>query len=758
MSDIVEVLIPPLAQPFTYELSAELQGRNLVGFHANVPFGKRSALGYIIKQCPRSEGSIPDGVTIKQLLKLDGSYRHFDPQQLNFFEWVADYYGDTISRVLEVAIPPAVPQKFERFLSLVTPAPTPSRPPGKLQSRILDLLKEHKEALPYPLVLRTLRGAATAVKQLAAAGLLHIESREFLDSHASPLAAAAWAKTEVSLNPSQIEALRQTNEALERSQFTPFLLHGVTGSGKTEVYIEAVQNALRQQKGALIIVPEIALTPQLIDRFRARLGSQIAVLHSGLHKRVRWDSWRALLEGRNCVAIGARSAIFAPVPRLGLIIVDEEHDGSYKQSEGLRYHARDLALVRGRMESCPVILGSATPSLESYYNAMRKKYTYLRLPSSHSTAAPSQLEIVDLNLIKPWEMKAKNLSPRLYEALATTVARGEQAFILYNRRGFATYLQCDRCEEVLKCPNCSVTLTYHQDNNALLCHYCSYSLIPPHFCSHCETGADRAPDSTKRTGAKAKDEAQGIYVQRGAGTERIFDEIKNLFPETPIDRLDRDTALDTESYRRILDRVRSGETKILIGTQMIAKGHDLPGVTLVGIADCDVGLHLPDFRASERIFQLLTQAAGRAGRADKPGTVILQTRVPLHPSLLKTVEKDYEGFARQELRSRKGLLYPPYARMLRVIVSSPERTYPERILASFKEHAMHATTTQKLSVSALGPAPAQLERLKAQWRWHLLFKSPSVSALHKILATLAALKIHTGKVRITFDLDPQEML
>ncbi len=754
MTTHVRVLVPPLAQYFTYELPEALSQVE-VGFRVLVPFGKRKAYGYVIGKDNASHAS-PE-YTVKQVAGVDGNYPHFNPSQTEFFKWVAEYYGDTLSRVLEVAVPPSVPQKFERAI-IRTKLSAEGKNLGTLQRGILETLENGKGLVAYSDILRKYRGAGAALKKLTAYGLIEVTSDEILNTHIVK-EIALWAKSAVALNENQARACELILSAAQEDRFEPFLLHGVTGSGKTEVYIEVAKQCRAHNKGALIIVPEIALTPQLIDRFRARLGENIAILHSALHKRARWDSWRALVEGRCTIAIGARSGIFAPIPNLGVIFVDEEHDSSYKQSEGLRYHARDLALVRGSQEKCPVVLGSATPSLETYYNAMRSKYTFLRLPASHSTAAASSIEIVDLNQIKPWEMRTRNISPQLFEALSSTIARDEQTFILYNRRGFASYLQCDRCEHVLECPNCSVTLTLHQNSNSLLCHYCNFQIFPPKYCPKCEGGAP----ASEAAGARAKkkkgsDDPKGEFVQRGAGTERIFEELKELFPNVGIDRLDRDTALNTELYKKILDKVRSGETKILVGTQMIAKGHDLPGVTLVGIADCDVGLHMPDFRASERIFNLLTQAAGRAGRGDKAGRVILQTRVPEHPSLTLTVTKDYEAFARGELRSRKTLGYPPYSKILRVVVSSPMQSYPQEILLSFREHAEALLRKEPMELSILGPSPTPLERLKGEWRWHLLFKSPTIKPVHRVLTLLQGLKIKTGKVKIIFDLDPQEMM
>lgn len=746
MTYSVRVIVPPLERAFTYEVPAPMREHVGFGYRVIVPFGRRETTGFVISEV--TEEQEPEPRELKKIQDVVGSHPHFSAEQIEFLTWVGDYYGESLSSVLEVAIPPHVPQKFERLVAVNAGGARESL--GSLQRSIIAALEESSQPLPWSLIVRRFKGAAAALKKLEERELIVVTEREIIDQHRGTAHAPSWAKSEVALNDAQQRAVEVISESGKKGEFSPFLLHGVTGSGKTEVYIEVIQELLAQGRGALIIVPEIALTPQLIDRFQARLGDQVAVLHSALQKRVRWDSWRSLMEGRQKVAIGARSAIFAPVKQLGVIVVDEEHDTSYKQSEGLRYNARDLAVVRAKFERCPVVLGSATPSLESYFHAGKKRYRYIRLSERHSSAPPSLIEVVDLSKVKPWEMRSRMIAPALFDAIAETLNRQEQVFILYNRRGFASFLQCGHCETVLECPRCSVSLTYHQRLNALLCHYCNYSLIPPTVCASC--GKNTPPDGVE------PGSAHGPMVHRGAGTERIYEELRELFPATRMDRLDRDAVADIEEYKKILDRIRSGKTEVLVGTQMIAKGHDLPGVTLVGIVDCDVGLHMPDFRASERIFQLLTQAAGRAGRGEKAGRVILQTRVPLHLSIRTTVEKSYESFAKQELAARKDLFYPPFARILRVVAASEERELPETVLTQYRDHLVRFVETQKLGISVLGPSPAPLERLKTLWRWHLILKSASPADLTRALSALRAMKLRTGKVKVLFDLDPQEMM
>lgn len=741
MDQFINVVIPPLARSFTYRVPAEHTGTIQVGSRVEVPFGRRRVGGYVV--ATGKDVATPDpAITLKDIFTDELAEPCFRPAQLDFFHWVADYYGDSLANVIDVAVPPIAVRRYQRTVKLK--ASPLEEPKGKVQRAVLRAIADAGGSIDYAHLIKIHRGAGTAVRTLVESGFVNLLETEVFAPDLAHHSAPDWAKTAVELSTHQAIAVTKIKAAVDSGERRPLLLHGVTGSGKTEVYIEAIRHTIATGRGALVIVPEIALTPQLIDRFRARLGDAIAVLHSGLHRRTRWESWRAVLEDRCRVAIGARSAIFAPIERPGLIIVDEEHDASYKQSDGLRYNGRDLAIVLAHRHGCPVVLGSATPSLESLHHARSKRYDYISLPARHSVAAPLAFDIVDLNRLKPWEMAAPNVSPRLRDALAGALERGEQSFVLYNRRGFASYLQCDACETVVECPNCSVTFTYHQRSNELLCHYCGLSLVPSEFCPACPP----------QPGAKPP----GKLVQRGAGTEKIFDELRDLFPHASIDRLDRDAAHDHETYKSILARVRSGETAILVGTQMIAKGHDLPNVTVVGVADCDVGLHMPDFRAGERVFQLLTQAAGRAGRGDKPGTVILQTRVPRHPSLVRTLADDYLGFAASELQVRQELGYPPFARLLRIVASSQDSAEAQQRLLTLRSLARAYIARLKLTVTVLGPSPAPLERLKTLWRWHMILKAPQPLELVKLMHHLRAAPHQSRKLKVNFDIDPQEML
>ncbi|RIL12180.1 MAG: primosomal protein N' [Proteobacteria bacterium] len=744
MAQVVNVVIPPLERPYSYLVPPEINHEISVGQRVKVSLGSRIAYGFIVERIEQSDSSR----ALKPLQPWPASRLSFHPEQLALFRWVAGYYCEALSAVIDVAVPPQPPPKFQKFVSANIMS---ERPKGRAAQKIYDFISSRGDPVSIQQVEIFHRGSSNIINKLCAKGYLNTNQVEILDSHISKEDSPLWAKEQVSLSSDQERALAKVEKSIAERRFETFLLHGVTGSGKTEVYIEAARYAISRGLGVLIIVPEIALTPQLVDRFRARIGNNIAVLHSGLDRRSRWDGWQALLSSRTTVAIGARSAVFAPINSLGVIIVDEEHDSSFKQSEGLRYNARDIALMRGKLESCPVVLGSATPSIESYSACRKKSYVYLTLPSRSGFGSRVDLELVDLNKIKPWEFPSKNISPRLHAELKQTLDRGEQAFILYNRRGFAAYLQCESCEYVVDCPNCSVTFTYHRHSNALLCHYCNLNQVPPLLCPRC---AERLSAAGK---IDPKNET-GKLALRGAGTEKVFDELKLLFPECSIDRLDRDATTTIEAYREILGRVRDKKTEILVGTQMIAKGHDLPGVTLVGIVDCDIGLHMPDFRAGERVFQLLTQAAGRAGRGTQPGKVILQTRVPEHASLIYTLTGDYRGFAERELRLRKLYDYPPHMRLLRIIVSSPEKGLPRSVLENMRQQCLNYQQHQDIKLGIFGPTPCPLHKLKTLWRWHILVKASKASEITGLVRVLQTTKIRSTKVRVAYDIDPQDMM
>jgi primosomal protein N' (replication factor Y) len=517
---------------------------------------------------------------------------------------------------------------------------------------------------------------------------------------------------------------------------TAALLQGVTGSGKTFVYLEAVRRALEMDRGAIVLVPEIALTPQTVSRFRGVFGNAVAVLHSGLSDGERADAWRLLRRGERRVAVGARSAIFAPVRNLGLVVIDEEHETSYKNGEAPRYHAREVAMVRARLEEARVVLGSATPSMES--TAMvGSRLTHLRLPLRIGDRPLPPVELVDLRhapLVReawpvPW-------SEALDAALGGALANGEQALLLLNRRGYASFLQCHACAAVAGCPNCSIALTVHRAPEGLRCHYCDHREVMPARCAEC---------------------GGTVQVGRGVGTQQLERLVAERYPSARIARMDLDTTSGKGAHQRILATVDSGEVDILLGTQMIAKGLDFPRVTLVGVVDADTALHLPDFRAAERTFQLLAQVAGRAGRGPRGGRVIVQTRSPAHHALSFAAAHDTDGFAAAELELRRSPAYPPFVSLVNFVVSSVEELGTADAAAELAAWCAALVARRDLPVSVLGPAPCPLARLKDRWRWHVMLKGPS-RAIGQVVRYAARRLPKLGPARVVIDRDPVTLL
>ncbi len=551
------------------------------------------------------------------------------------------------------------------------------------------------------------------------------------------------------LTPAQTVALEALNCAGQQKDPAPFLLHGVTGSGKTRVYVEALAAQRELGKGGIVLVPEISLTPQTVSRFRRRFGDDVAVLHSGLSDGERYDQWRALAEGRKRIAVGARSAVFAPVRDLGLIVVDEEHEGSYKQSDAPRYNARDVAVVRARMEGAICVLGSATPSLESWVNADAGKYHLLELPDRVGGSSLPPVRIVDLRAGRTRGMGGAGdrgrgesqvvLGEALLEAIDQRLTKQEQTILLLNRRGYSSFLSCPDCGDVPYCPDCAVSLTYHRGRSTLMCHHCRHVEPVPSRCSKCG-GAGLS--------------------NRGLGTEQVERVVANAFPGARIARMDVDTTSGKWAHREILGRVEKGEVDILLGTQMIAKGLDFERVTLVGVVNADVGLHLPDFRASERTFQLLSQVAGRAGRGVLGGEVILQTSMPAHYILQTAAKHDYHSFAKQELAERKTLVYPPYARLANVVFSSPDQGQAATAAESAaKWLRTHLRSDSRVPITVTGPAPSPIERLHGRWRWHLMASCGSAATLGSFLRRfLEEAPRPKGDVRTIVDRDPTAVL
>jgi primosomal protein N' (replication factor Y) len=537
------------------------------------------------------------------------------------------------------------------------------------------------------------------------------------------------------LNAFQESAFQQIEKALQKSEFKTFLLQGVTGSGKTEVYLRSIEAVLALGKNALLLVPEIALTPAVAGQFFHRFGKQVAILHSAFGDAERADQWRRIQRGQARVVVGTRSGVFAPVQNLGLVIIDEEHDGSYKQQETPRYHGRDVALVRARNANAVAILGSATPAVETRYNADQGKYEMLRLPERIAQRPMPQVEIVDMRVEFLETKRQATFSRILMNEIAQRLAAGEQTMLLLNRRGFSSFMVCRKCGERMMCENCSIVLTYHRSERRMLCHMCGFAAKVPTVCPKCSS-----------------DQIQFL----GTGSERVETELHEYLPTARLARLDRDSAGAKGAFENILSHFRAGTVDILVGTQMIAKGHDIPNVTLVGIVLADIGLSIPDFRAAERTFQLLTQAAGRAGRGDTPGRVVIQTLNPDHYAVKFAADQDYEGFYQKEIEFRKWLRYPPFAAFANVIVRA---TKQEEALRMSTELG-YLLDPQPEGVRVMGPAEAPVLKVKSEFRYQILLKAARRSVLRDILNKLRAFaeKEKWRATSLVIDVDPISLM
>jgi primosomal protein N' (replication factor Y) (superfamily II helicase) len=800
---LFQILIPPLDQPLTYEIPEELANDPLIGQRVLVPLKKKQVTGYIWDR-------FTDGESQRSIKSVS---RIFDPQPLfsesmrPFFAWMAQYYLYPLGQVIKVALPAGLSVSSNeeakitsegrralqegirgeegRLLQTLSKKSRslahfsleerklfdrlevrgwaqrstgmgrePARPkkekwvypgPDFKQDRFLEKDLSVFETLAsesgLPLKALCLRFSLSSQRMatLVRKGLLEIREEivfrdpfgEILDKDCGPFI----------LTEEQEKALQRIQEGVLGRHYQSLLLHGITGSGKTEVYLRAAAKTLEEGRQALILVPEIGLVHQMEGRFRHRFADRVALLHSGLNPGERLDQWRKIQSGLSSIVIGTRSAIFAPLNDVGLIIIDEEHDPSYKQMDSLRYNARDLALVRGRLAGATVVLGSATPSIGTLYLRRQKKIGYLRLSKRVNEGTLPEIHFIDLKKLSQ-RRKAPLLSPPLEEAIRRNLEAGKQTLLFLNRRGFDTLILCTFCGAVLKCRNCALTLTHHAKEGRLMCHTCGYHVPLPTVCPECG-----------QKGIKAL----------GMGTEKVEQELALLFPGAVVDRMDRDTVAGKKAHFEILKKVRDRETDILIGTQMITKGHDFPQVTLIGVLCADLSLNWPDFRAGERTFQLLAQVAGRAGRGSHPGQVYIQTFSPDHYIFKYVRHHDYLGFYHQEIGFRRELMYPPFSRLINVLFLGNNEESVKQAAGRISLLLREAVETQHWasSLEVLGPVPAPITRIKGRFRWQMLLKGGNSALLHKAAGIIqqADKTINRGTgVQIVLDVDPVDML
>ena len=728
-----------------YLIPDSVLDRVSVGTRVIVPLQRQRISAVVLALLHHS----PHGNRLKEILEIKGRGDPvFTPGLIELAHWVASYYVTPVSQVLRAMLPQAVRAKPESFimdshLKLAHPISADEleklRAKAPMQARILDLLEASKGEATLSQLRRDLPRASTLLGPLLKKGWI---TRSEVRVERDPFEKEEFLPTQpLQLTEEQKTCYEAVVAALDKpAEAKPMLLHGITGSGKTEVYLQAIARVLERGMTALVLVPEISLTPQTIERFKARFSERserIAVLHSHLSDGERHDEWFKIHERRADIVIGARSAIFAPLEKLGLIIVDEEHETSYKQEEAPRYHARDLAIVRGKLEKCPVLLGSATPCLESFYNCQMGKYQILRMTRRTDGKSLPLIRVIDLRLERRkggQSPDSRVLSERLRQAITDRLEKNEQTILFLNRRGYNTSLSCMACGHVCQCQDCAVPMTLHKDDDRLVCHICGARRVPPRKCPECGD--------------------PGIKFA-GYGTERVEQVMRLAFPQARIARVDTDTMQRKNQLRDTLRDFRGQKLDLLIGTQMIAKGLDFPNVTLVGVLNADLALNLPDFRAAERTFQLLTQVAGRAGRGEVKGEVFVQTFVPHSPAVQFARQCDFEGFAEQELEQRKAFHYPPYDHVVLITARSKNEAMAEFTLKNISAKLMKDLPDH----TRMGePCPSPLAKAHGQFRFQLLLRSEKIRALARRIQEVITSMSFPSEVIVTWDVDAMQLM
>jgi primosomal protein N' (replication factor Y) len=746
---LAEVALPvPLNRAFTYLVPQPFEAAVAPGARVICSFGARRLVGVVLAL---REGQPTEGV--KSIARVVDEHPAIPEDLLAFLRDLASYYFSPIGEVVRLALPPIdrATASMLRDRTLFDEArgvavrrvqwacaQSRSEPAEALRGRSSAILAHVRATGATPVVELERRwggSARQAVRRLARLGLLSLEAREAPGDPFFAEPAAREAMHEAT--PAQATAIDAIGAKVRERRATTFLLHGVTGSGKTEVYLRAIAVARDSGRGAIVLVPEIALTPQLVARFRARFGDDVAVLHSALTPRERHMMWRRLRTGEIDVAIGARSALFAPVRALGLVVVDEEHDPSFKQEEGVRYHARDMAILRAHRVGGVCLLGSATPSLESEQLARTGKATKLRLTDRARAQPMPRVELVDLRRVGPSQAGDRRISLPLHRAIERTLDAREQAILFLNRRGFAPSVRCEACGRLATCEACSVAVTFHKGDGVVRCHYCDFQAPLATRCSLCGSAS---------------------LALEGLGTERLEETLTSAFPGARVARLDRDVA-SGKAAAGILAKMRNGEVDVLVGTQMVAKGHDLPNVTLVGVINADAALSIPDYRASERAFQLLVQVAGRAGRGERSGQVVVQTWDPEHPAIALAARHDVDTFVERELADRRELGYPPTTRAALLRVDSTDEADARAACSRLAQVARSSDDARAGRVLVQGPAPAPIARVRGRWRFRVMLRAAERAALRAVLYQVDEARGSLPRgVRASIDVDPVQLL
>ncbi|PHR99903.1 MAG: primosomal protein N' [Blastopirellula sp.] len=724
-------------KPFDYKVGEKLLQEVVPGRRVRVPFGRSNRLvqGY----CVAVESREINPAKLKEIKEVVDQQTLVSSSMLDLTRWMADYYLSPWGQVLDSVVPAAV--RGNAGTREVTLLSVRSEVAAQIANIKLPpkqkALLTHLAASPKPMTppeLANVVGCTQApITSLRKKGLLQSEIRRV--SHAHFDDTTAEREPAKKLNEDQAQALSGILSVVEAEQHETILLHGVTGSGKTEVYIQAIEKVVEQGKQAIVLVPEISLTPQTKQRFRARFN-QIAMLHSHMTDVERHWQWKRIASGLIDVVVGARSAIFAPTPRLGMIVIDEEHDGSFKQDSSPRYHARDVAASRAQREKIPLILGTATPALESWYQTQQGNYRLIEMPRRVNNLPLPQVKIIDLRIDSKKQGRGA-ISRQLYFAMKRTLEDDGQIILLLNRRGYATHIQCPACGHLVACPHCEMALTHHLTDNKTVCHYCDYATPAPNTCPECNFSGIR---------------------YSGYGTQKLEAEVRGRFSGYECLRMDSDTMSKRGSHEVALDRFREGKSRILVGTQMIAKGLDFPNVTLVGVINADTALHFPDVRAGERTFQLITQVAGRTGRGEKGGLVLVQTLSPDHAAIQAASRHDYGLFASNELPFRESFGFSPYVKMIRIVARGPSEAKVSAFLEQASQTFLSLGKKAQTEFEMLGPAPAPIEKLRGNYRFHLLLKSEAGAELKELVRQFMAQNPASDDVQWIVDIDPLDML
>jgi len=726
-----------------YSVPDTLADRIAIGSRVRVPFRDKSALATVLATLDQS-----DAKGIRPIEALVGEAPTVSPSLLELAHWMSAYYCCPLEAVMRSLLPQVIRRAEISWKKQLVVQPLAKIDNGEIeklrrraprQAELLEAIAKLEKPISAAQLLRESSLDNQTLRALAKRGLIELREEAIeRDPHADEQFIAS---ANLELNPEQVAALKKVTDALATpDRAKPILLHGVTGSGKTEIYLQAIRNALDRGRSAIVLVPEISLTPQTVEHFKSRFAEMhevVAVLHSHLSQGERHDEWHKIHSGRARIVIGARSAVFAPLKDIGLIIVDEEHETTYKQEEAPRYHARDVAVVRAKLEKCAVVLGSATPSLESYHNATTGKYDLVALTQRVDERQMPVMRIVDLRQERRKAKIAPILSEKLSQAIANRLEKREQTILFLNRRGFSTSLLCSNCGQARNCPNCSVALTFHRHPSVagrLSCHLCGHTAAVPKKCPECGKDA---------------------LIYAGFGTEKVESTVSQLFPKATVRRMDADSMTRKDAYRETLRNFRTGKIDILVGTQMIAKGLDFPNVTLVGIINADLALHLPDFRAGERTFQLLTQVAGRAGRGETPGEVFVQTYTPFSPSIQFARHHDFAGYFQQELEFRERCDFPPFKHAMLITVRS-EHEGRAKLSAETLVRRLRESLPTEFTLSDATPAP--LEKLQGQFRFHILVRGQAIMRLSRLVReTLEKLPLPEDVIA-TVDVDPYQLL